>query len=251
MTNFIRLRNVLLGVALVAGAAACDKDNDTGSESDRAAERLKDHVEDLRGEARDVAEVAKDRRDDLNDTAGEKAEDTIEDMTDLRTEEDADDRVDEAHDVAENARDNREDLRENAIDNLEDVAEEQKDVAEEAGDVKTAWFDFGYARMTRVGTLRAIHGVAMAQPQLINAFAHDVELDDRERGLINEKLMIFQNRLDEADNQIASLAKVPAESWEQRHDDVNTAMERLEDAREDAWEALHDADRATARTSMR
>lgn len=250
MTNFIRFRMLLLGAALVAVPAACDKD-DTGKDSDRAAERVKENIEELREESREVVEAVQDRREDLNDKAGAKAEDTIEDMTDLRKERDADDLADEAPDVAENARENQEALREKAADTVEDVADEQKDVAEQAMDVKHAQFDFGYARLTRVGTLRAIHALALSQPQLINAFAHNVELNDKERGLINEKLMVFQNRLDEAGNQIESLAKVPAETWEQRHDDVNKAMDRLDDARDDAWDALHAAETASARTSMR
>lgn len=259
MTNFIRFRSVLLGAALVAAPAACNKDTDTANDSDRAAERVRDKVEDLREESRDVVETARDHRDDLRDKAGDKAEDTIEDVNDLKDEtrervadrDDVDETVDEAHDVAENARENRDDVREKAADTAEAVIDEHQDVAEQAMNVKHAQFDFGYARLTRVGTLRAIHGLAQSQPALINAFAHDVELTDKERGLINEKLMIFQNRLDEAGNQLETLATVPAETWEQRHAVANQAMERLEDAREDAWEALHDADRAGDRTSMR
>jgi hypothetical protein len=250
MTNFIRFRTVLLGAALIAVPAACDRDK-TGKESENAAERVRANIEELREESREVVEVAKDRREDLTAKAADKAEDTIEDMNALKKERDADDVVDEAHDVAENARENRQDVREKAADNVEDVVAEHKDAAKEAMDVKHAQFDFGYARLTRVATLRAIHGVASAQPSLINAFAHDVELNDKERGLINEKLMIFQNRLDEAGNQIETLASVPAETWEQRHDDVNKAMDRLEDARDDAWDVLHASERAQARTSMR
>lgn len=257
MTNLIRFRTVLLGAALVAASAACKKDNDTAKTSDRAAERLKDKVEDLRDEAKDVVETARDRGEDLREKAGEKAADTIEDVNDLKQEtrervaRDVDETVDQAHDVAENAREHREDVREKAADTAEAVIDEHEDMSDQATEVKHAWFDFGYARLTRIGTLRAIHGLAQSQPQLINAFAHDVDLTDAERGLINEKLMIFQNRLDEAGNQIEALATVPAETWEQRHADANKAMERLEDAREDAWKALHDADGADDRTSMR
>lgn len=256
MTNLIRFRNVLFGVALVAAPAACNKDK-TGKESDRTAERVNDRTDDLRDESRDVVETAQDHASDLRDKAGKNAGDTIEDVNDLnkdmndRVASNTDKTVDEAHDVAENARDNRDDVREKAADNAKDVSDEMKDVAKEAADVKHAQFDFGYARLTRVGTLRAVHALAMSQPQMINAFAHDVTLDDQERGLINEKLQILMTRLDEAGNQIEALATVPAETWEQRHDDVNKAMDRLEDARDDAWDALHAAERAQARTSMR
>lgn len=264
MTNLLRLKNVLIGAALLVAPAACHKDeNKTAKAADNAAERVNDNVKDLRDESKDVVETARDMRGDLNDKAGDKAEDTIDDVNDLKKDihdrvasdtardKDVDETVDESHEVAENARDNREDVREKAADSAKAVIDEQRDVAEQAMDVKHAQFDFGYARLTRVGTLRAIYGVAQAQPQLINAFAHDVELNAPERSLINEKLSILNTRLDEAGNQIESLAKVPAETWEQRHDDANKAMDRLEEARDDAWDALHAAQRASARTSMR
>ncbi len=257
MTNLIRFRNVLFGVALVAAPAACKKDNDTAKEADRAAEAVKDNAKDLRDESRDVVETARDHARDLKDKAGDKAADTIEDVNDLkkdmhdRVASDTDETVDEAHEVADNARDNRDAVREKAADNAKDVSDEMKDVSKEAADTKHAQFDFGYARLTRVGTLRAVHALALSQPQLINAFAHDVTLNDKERGLVNEKLQILMTRLDEAGNQIEALASVPAETWEQRHDDVNKAMDRLEDARDDAWDALHAAEKANARTSMR
>lgn len=258
MTNLLRFRNVLFGAALVAAPAACNRDKD--SEVDRMAEQVNDRTDDLRDEARDVVETAQDRREALNDKAGAEAKDTIEDVNDLKEDvhdritddgPDVDETVDESHEVAQAARENREDLREKAANAAGDVSDEMTDVADQAADVKHAQYDFGYARLTRVGTLRGIHAVAEAQPQLINAFAHDVDLTLRDRDLLNEKLQVFQMRLDEAGNQIEALAKVPAETWEQRHADVNKAMDRLEDAREDAWDALHDAEQASARTSMR
>ncbi len=71
MTNLLRLRNVLIGAALVAAPAACNKDK-TERAADRAAERVKDRVDDLRDESRDVVETARDRRADLNEKAGFK-----------------------------------------------------------------------------------------------------------------------------------------------------------------------------------
>jgi len=47
-----------------------------------------------------------------------------------------------------------------------------------------------------------------------------------------------------------ALKQVDAQTWDQRSDDVNKAMDRVEDARRDAWDALKDAKKNT-QTSMR
>jgi conjugal transfer/entry exclusion protein len=104
--------------------------------------------------------------------------------------------------------------------------------------------------MVRVQTLRAVHGVAASQPVLINAFASSLPIVEADKAMINEKLQILQTRLDEAANQIQTLKSVDATTWDQRHDDVNKAMDRVEDARKDAWQALKDAKR-NDQTSMR
>ena len=145
-------------------------------------------------------------------------------------------------DLAEEARDDREDIRDRAHANMKALSDEAKDVGEEAHELTNAQADFERARMVRIATLRGVQSVLASQAPLINAFANDIET--------REKLQIFQMRLDEAGNEIQALQGVPAASWDQRHDDVNQAMSRLEDARDDAWKAVDDADHPD-RTSMR
>jgi gas vesicle protein len=223
MTTLLRFRNVFLAAALLAAPAACKKSNDTANQADRAADRVKDHADDLRDEARDVKETADNRRDDLRDETTDRANDATE---------------------------RRNDLADKANDTARDVADETSDVGKEAKDLQTAQVDFQTKRANRIATLRAIHGLAASQPMLINALVTSLPIVDTDRALVNEKLQIFQMRVDEAGNQIQTLQTVEAQSWEQRHDDVNKAMDRLEDARKDAWDALDDAKRLD-RTSMR
>jgi conjugal transfer/entry exclusion protein len=167
-----------------------------------------------------------------------------------RVNENAKDLRDESRDVVETSADRRDALADKARSAARDVADEAKDVGEQAHDLKYAQDDFEYARMVRIATLRGVQSVAASQPALINAFVTTEPLEDGARAQVLEKLQIFQMRLDEAGNQIQALQGVPASTWEQRHDDVKKAMNRLDDAREDAWKALDDADRLD-RTSMR
>ncbi len=151
----------------------------------------------------------------------------------------ANDRVGE---LREEVADKTEDIREEARANARAIGEEAKDVGEEAHELSSAQQDFEHARTIRIATLRGVQSVFASQTMLLNSFATTPQA--------REKLQIFQMRLDEAGNQIQALQSVPATTWEQRHDDVNMAMSRLEDSREDAWESVHDAD-GLDRTSMR
>ncbi len=255
MTSFKTFRNVFVAAAMLIAPAACNKDK-TGKESDKTAEAVKDKADDLRDEARDVSETAVDRRQDLTDKAGDKAVDTAKDMKDLaqdtaeRTAKATERNVDQAGDVRDDISDRRDTVAEKARDNAGDIADEAKDVGKGARKLADAQHDFAYAKQVRIQTLRAVHAVAASQPMLINSFASALPIVESDRALVNEKMQILQMRLDEAGNQIEVLNGVDAGSWEQRHDDVNKAMDRLDDARKDAWKALDDAKRLD-RTSMR
>lgn len=255
MTSFKTFRNVFVAAAMLIAPAACNKDK-TGKEADRTAEAVKDKADDLRDEARDVAETSADRREDLTDKAADKAKDTAKDVADLakdtadRSAKAQERNADQAADVRDDIQDRRNTVAEKARDNAGDIADEAKDVGNGARKLADAQHDFAYAKMVRVQTLRAIHAVEASQPMLISSFSASLPLVEGDRNLVNEKMQIFQMRLDEAGNQIETLNGVDAASWEQRHDDVNKAMDRLDDAREDAWKALDDAKRLD-RTSMR
>ncbi|MEO7094876.1 MAG: hypothetical protein ABI175_16575 [Polyangiales bacterium] len=256
MTGLIRFRTLFIAAAMLVAPAACSNNDKTGKDSDKAAEAVKKSADKLRDEARDVSEIAADRRQDLTDKAADKAEDTAKDVKELA--QDTADRTSDAvrrserqaSDVNENIRDRRETVAEKARDNARDVADEAKDVGKGARKLADAEHDFKYAKMVRVQTLRAVHAVIASQPMLINSFSSSLPIVEGDRAMINEKMQIMQMRLDEAGNAIETLNGVEASSWEQRHDDVNKAMNRLDDAREDAWKALDDAKRLD-RTSMR
>jgi hypothetical protein len=257
MNNLLRFRNAFMAAALLAAPAACNKDNNSAKQVDRAADRVNDNAQDLRDEARDVAETARDRSKDLNDKAADKAKDTADDLNDLakdtreRGRDDVDKTRDQATDVADNARENRDAVREKARDNATDIADEATDVGDQANNLNQAQADFRMTRMARIETLRAVQSVNASQAPLINAFATTLPLEEGDRAKVMEKLQIFQMRVDEAGNQVQALQGVEAASWEQRHDDVNKAMDRMNDARKDAWSALDDAKRLDNRTSMR
>lgn len=273
MNKLRSLRNVAIAAALLAGTAACDKDNETRKQADRAAENVNDQVEDLREDSKDLAETAADKREDVREEANESAKDTVEDMNDLRDEStdtklrrnlgvdddrvvvrdrvvDTDDLREEAKDVDENARERIADVRDEARDSAKDVAEDMAGVGTNARELSEAQNEFEYRRMVRIQTLRGVHAVGASQPMLINSIATSYPLEASDRAKVNEKLQVFQMRVDEAGNMIQSLEQVGPADWEARNDAATKALERLEDAREDAWEELHDADLIDT-TSMR
>lgn len=222
MTNLIRFRSMLVAASLLAGSAACTQKSETRQQADRAAESVKDQVEELKEESRDLAETAKDKTDDRVGVGEVSAY------------------------VGENAGVAKERLA-----GADEVADDAKDVGKDARELADASNEFKYRKMVRIQTLRAVHAVEASQPMLINAFAQGFPLVEKDRGEVNEKLLNFQMRLDEAGNAIQSLELVEAKDWEARNDAVSKALERVEDAREDVWESLRDADRTRDRTSMR
>ena len=255
MTSFKTFRSVFVAAAMLIAPAACNQDK-TGKTADKTAEAVKDKTEGLRDEVRGVSETAADRRQALTDKAGEQAVDTAKDMKDLaqdsaeRSAKATDRSVDQAAEVRTDIDDRRNTVAKEARDNARDIADEAKDVGQGARGLADAQHDFAYAKMVRVQTLRAVHAVEASQPMLISSFASLVPIVMSDRAHVNEKMQIFQMRLDEAGNQIETLSGVDSGNWEKRHEDANKAMYRLDEARKDAWKALDDAKRLD-RTSMR
>lgn len=125
----------------------------------------------------------------------------------------------------------------------EDMAEQSQKLAKEGAELVRAETEFLMRRDLRFQTLRAVHSVIGTQPMLISTMATSFLLTDQGRADINNKLTAFQQRLDEAANQIQGLQNADAYQWEERDDEATDAMQRLEDARQAAWKALDDAPR--------
>src|SRR5258705_7860746 len=98
-------------------------------------------------------------------------------------------------------------------------------------------------RDDRVRDLSARHAVLATQPLLINVLAGATPLTDRARAELNERLEIFQMRVDQAGNLIAELEAIDSAQLEARLEDVLDALNRVDEARARAWEALHHGDR--------
>jgi hypothetical protein len=114
-------------------------------------------------------------------------------------------------------------------------------VADESDHLVRATTEFERTKAERIQILRAQHEVIATQPKLIATMATNFPLTDAGRADVNERLTMFQRRLDEAADLIQGLEHVDATGWTERDEDVIAAMKRLEDARKDAWEALRDA----------
>ncbi len=250
MRNLVRLRNVLIAAGLLASAAACRKDSDTADRSDYAAEQVKENVEDVKEESRDLGDDRGSReasndaidngtadrvdRDVVGDRAGAGHSDSV---TGNMMDSDVNDGIASGVDL-------------DKIKAADDLADEQRDVGKNAAELRDANASFEQEKRARIATRRAVHGVAASQPMLINALVGAFSLEQDDRGEVNEKLQIFQTRIDEAANTIAALDGTGAEQWEDRNESATKAVEAVEDAREDAWEALDDADHLDDRTSM-
>lgn len=133
-----------------------------------------------------------------------------------------------------------------------DVKAEQVDVIQaaragsanllrETGELSEAAQRFETQRAARIDALRAQYAVIASQPAMIGTMARELPITDGARGDINDKLHRLQMRLDEMQNLIEGLVRVPVDSWEQRDGDATTAMERLDDARREAWHSLEQA----------
>ena len=141
-------------------------------------------------------------------------------------------------------------LRNSARDSAGVVAAQAKDVSGTAADLAKAQTTFEVQRETRLATLRSVHSVIASQTRYLGAMATALPLTVPARASVNEKLAVFQMRIDETGNAIQALQTIDAPAWDARHLEVNQAMDRLEDARKDAWKSLSDAKRID-RTSMR
>lgn len=127
---------------------------------------------------------------------------------------------------------------------LEKAVEQQPERAgAESQELSAAAKQFIERRRIRIAALRGQHSVIATQLQLISTFAEAARITDAGRADINNKLSAFRMRLDEAANHIEGLRDTGADSWQQRHDAVQDAMDVLESARKAAWRALDDAPR--------
>lgn len=125
----------------------------------------------------------------------------------------------------------------------------QRDIAkaselvETSSDLAEAAAGFAHDKQTRIAGLRAEHQAIATQPMLISTIAQALPLTEAGRTGIDEKLQVFQMRLDETSNLIGRLDRASAEQYAEADDAVIAAMKRLEEARRAAWKALDDAPR--------
>jgi archaellum component FlaC len=226
-------QSMVLATALCA-FAACNKDK-TQDNAQRAAEAVNDKAKDLRDEAKDVRETATDDRNDLADKIQDNREDLKKDLTK----------------VADNAADRADKTADKAKDNVEDVTKEMKDVSKEVASLDEAQNEFVFQRNIRIATLRATHGLDASQAAFIGVLSANGGYETASQSVINEKLGVFNQRLDESATLIQSLEGVDANAWIERDKAAVSSMNRMEDARVDAWDAVQDAKRIDGRTSMR
>lgn len=149
----------------------------------------------------------------------------------------ADEVMDQREDVLRKA----EALEREANETKPELVKKSVDVLEEAAELTAAQQEFERRKTVRIQAVRAQHEVIATQPMLIATMSKSFRITDAARAEINEKLSVFQMRLDEAANLIQGLHNANADVWEERDDQARDAMKRLEDAREDAWDALDDA----------
>jgi hypothetical protein len=138
--------------------------------------------------------------------------------------------------AAENLLEQRSDLKEAAKAQPDQVATESKELSDA---VKL----FAERKRIRIAALRGEHSVIATQLRLISTLTEYSQLTDAGRADINNKLSVFQRRLDEASNHIEGLSGASAEVWQERDDAVREVMTTLESARREAWKALDDAPR--------
>jgi len=219
-----RLGKLFVAAALAVVPVACK--DDVRKDADKAAENLQDKKEDLREESKELKEAIQEQAEDSQELAKARAERQREGKLDGLPE-----RIVEKGNEAE--------VKHNA----DQIKDESKDLADKATEVKKAETTFAIKRTNRVQQLRGVHTVIAMSPGLISQFASMTPLTDRARADVNEKLQVFQMRIDEAGNAIEALQTTDENNFEGRNDAAAKAMDRLEDARDDAWEALNDGDR--------
>lgn len=218
-----RLGKLVVAVAIASVPAGCKEE--TRREAERAAENLQDQKQDLAEETRELKKVVEEQAEDQRELAEAQADRDENRVAGLP--ENARGRIDESE------------VRHNA----NEIAEESEDVAEEAKDVRTAAADFEYRRRLRYDALQSIYKISAIQPMMIHTFASLTPLTVPARNDLNEKMQLFQMRLDEAANTIEAVGSADENMFEERDDAAKDALDRLEDARDDAWEALREGDR--------
>ncbi|MBA3820273.1 MAG: hypothetical protein H0X17_15380 [Deltaproteobacteria bacterium] len=225
MKNRTSFRHVFVAAALLALPAAC-KDN-VREAADQAAETVTDKTEDLREEREELSEEVSEQREEIAEGARARDEHLRRDDSFRETRDRAVNRLDDNH----------------ARETAKDISEQAHEVNEKAVEVANVADEFAQRRQLRISELRSVHGVIASQPMLLTALVGMTPLTDRARADVNEKLQVFQMRLDETGNAIEALQGVGPEDWEARHDEAAQTKDRLEDARDAAWEALTDGDR--------
>lgn len=136
-----------------------------------------------------------------------------------------------------------ENLLEQRADLKEAVKAQPDQVATESKELSDAVQLFAERKRIRIAALRGEHSVIATQLRLISTLTEYSQLTDAGRADINNKLSMFQRRLDEASNHIEGLSGASAEVWRERDDAVREVMTTLESARRAAWKALDDAPR--------
>jgi len=218
-------RHVFVAAAVLALPAAC-KDN-VREAADQAAETVTDKSEALREERQELSEEVGAQREEIAEGARARDEHLRRDDSFRETRDRAVSRLDDNH----------------ARETAKDISDEARDVNEKAVEVANAAEEFAQRRQLRITELRSVHGVIASQPMLITALTSMTPLADRARADVNEKMQVFQMRLDETGNAIEALQGVGPADWEARHEEAEQTRDRLEDARDAAWEALTDGDR--------
>jgi hypothetical protein len=117
-------------------------------------------------------------------------------------------------------------------------------------DVSRAADVFAVRRKTRIDALAAEQGVIATQPMIVQMLSDALPLTELGRSQVNEKLTVFEMRLDDSAHAIEALETVPASEFTARDDAMTKQMSRLDDARKDTWKALDTAPRLDRTSSL-
>ncbi len=136
------------------------------------------------------------------------------------------------------------DQREELADKQVSDVRKANQLVKTSGELAAATREFEERRAVRMATLRGVHEVIATQPMVISTIAQALPLTEAGRADIDEKLQVFQMRLDEAENLIRALAHARADEYGNDDNAVTGAMKRLEESRKAAWQALDNAPRS-------
>lgn len=126
---------------------------------------------------------------------------------------------------------------------IKNAAGEVLDLSKRANAVGEAHQDFAADREVHSDVLRVQLGILAQQVDVVRELATVIPVTETGRADIDEKLKVFQMRVDETGNAIQQLDSADATGYEARSDEAADAMKRLHDARDEAFKALDDAPR--------